>query len=139
MSRRGQWTRRLTRHDTTRHDTKSWLRQYLGFSPKTAELNIKQHIIELDLDIIQTQLLNKLVFDPAGPIFELDLDIIKTQLLTKFDVIETQLLTKFDIIGTNLLTKFHEDRKINVATRVHIRKNAPPPGSHVFQPTGIIF
>ncbi|KAH3849897.1 hypothetical protein DPMN_092301 [Dreissena polymorpha] len=51
-----------------------------------------------------------------------------------------------DIIGTNLLTKFHEDRKINVASRVltriyysHIRKNAPPPGSHVFQPTGIIF
>ncbi|KAH3884433.1 hypothetical protein DPMN_008411 [Dreissena polymorpha] len=51
-----------------------------------------------------------------------------------------------DIIGSNLLTKFHEDRKINVASRVltrfyysHIRKNAPPPGSHVFQPTGIIF
>ncbi|KAH3881256.1 hypothetical protein DPMN_005180 [Dreissena polymorpha] len=36
------------------------------------------------------------------------------------------------IIGTNL----HEDRKIIVASRV---KTAPPPGSHVFQPTGIIF
>ncbi|KAH3799549.1 hypothetical protein DPMN_153159 [Dreissena polymorpha] len=36
-------------------------------------------------------------------------------------------------IGTNLLTKFHEDRKINVASRVLTRKNAPPPGSHVFQ------
>ncbi|KAH3859539.1 hypothetical protein DPMN_102356 [Dreissena polymorpha] len=35
--------------------------------------------------------------------------------------------------------KFHEDRKINVASRVLTRKNAPPPGSHVFQPTGIIF
>ncbi|KAH3825641.1 hypothetical protein DPMN_127522 [Dreissena polymorpha] len=44
-----------------------------------------------------------------------------------------------DIIGTNLLTKFHEDRKINVASRVLTRKNAPPPGSHVFQPTSIIF
>ncbi|KAH3834294.1 hypothetical protein DPMN_107614, partial [Dreissena polymorpha] len=44
-----------------------------------------------------------------------------------------------DIIGTNLLTKFHEDRKINVASRVLTRKNAPPPGSHAFQPTGIIF
>ncbi|KAH3692872.1 hypothetical protein DPMN_193208 [Dreissena polymorpha] len=51
-----------------------------------------------------------------------------------------------NIIGTNLLTKFHEDRKINVASRVligfyysHIRKNATPPGGHVFQPTGIIF
>ncbi|KAH3749358.1 hypothetical protein DPMN_183855 [Dreissena polymorpha] len=42
------------------------------------------------------------------------------------------------IIGTNLLTKFHEDRKINVASRVLTRKNTPPPGSHVFQPTCII-
>ncbi|KAH3717044.1 hypothetical protein DPMN_059824 [Dreissena polymorpha] len=42
-----------------------------------------------------------------------------------------------NIIGTNL-TKFHKDRKINVASRVLTRKNAPPPGSHVFQPTGII-
>ncbi|KAH3885203.1 hypothetical protein DPMN_009196 [Dreissena polymorpha] len=39
-------------------------------------------------------------------------------------------------LGDNLLTKFHEDRTINVASRV---KNALPPGSHVFQPTGIIF
>ncbi|KAH3704463.1 hypothetical protein DPMN_079519 [Dreissena polymorpha] len=44
-----------------------------------------------------------------------------------------------NILGTNLLTKFHEDRKINVASRVLTRINAPPPGSHVFQPTGIIF
>ncbi|KAH3838068.1 hypothetical protein DPMN_111474 [Dreissena polymorpha] len=51
------------------------------------------------------------------------------------------ILTKLglDIIGTNLLTKFHEDRKINVASGVLTRKNAPPPGSHVFQPTSIIF
>ncbi|KAH3754122.1 hypothetical protein DPMN_188783 [Dreissena polymorpha] len=41
-----------------------------------------------------------------------------------------------NIIGTNLLSKFHEDRKINVASRV---KNAPSPGSHVFKPTGTIF
>ncbi|KAH3830893.1 hypothetical protein DPMN_104149 [Dreissena polymorpha] len=43
----------------------------------------------------------------------------------------------------NRLAKFHEDRKINVAsrvlTKVLTRKNAPPPGGHVFQPTGIIF
>ncbi|KAH3855799.1 hypothetical protein DPMN_098368 [Dreissena polymorpha] len=44
-----------------------------------------------------------------------------------------------NILGTNLLTKFHEDRKINVASRVSSRKNASPPGSHVFQPTDIIF
>ncbi|KAH3782583.1 hypothetical protein DPMN_160500 [Dreissena polymorpha] len=52
-----------------------------------------------------------------------------------------------NIFGTNLLTKFHIDRK-KVASRVitrfyyshnDIRKNSPPPGSHVFQPTGIIF
>ncbi|KAH3819173.1 hypothetical protein DPMN_120906 [Dreissena polymorpha] len=41
-------------------------------------------------------------------------------------------------IGTILGAKFHEDRKINVASRVFSRKKAPPPGSHVFQPTGII-
>ncbi|KAH3815868.1 hypothetical protein DPMN_144402, partial [Dreissena polymorpha] len=44
-----------------------------------------------------------------------------------------------NIIGTNLLTEFHEDRKINVTSRVLTRKNVPPPGSHVFQPIGIIF
>ncbi|KAH3796730.1 hypothetical protein DPMN_150300 [Dreissena polymorpha] len=46
----------------------------------------------------------------------------------------------------NLLTKFHEDRTINVASRVltrfyysHIRKNAPPLGIHVFQANVTIF
>ncbi|KAH3833285.1 hypothetical protein DPMN_106591 [Dreissena polymorpha] len=37
-----------------------------------------------------------------------------------------------DISGTNLLSKVHEDRKINVASRVLT-------SGHVFQPTGIIF
>ncbi|KAH3872988.1 hypothetical protein DPMN_036212 [Dreissena polymorpha] len=41
-----------------------------------------------------------------------------------------------DIIGMNLLTKFHENRTINVASRV---KNAPPLGSHVFQAKVTIF
>ncbi|KAH3695578.1 hypothetical protein DPMN_083039, partial [Dreissena polymorpha] len=51
-----------------------------------------------------------------------------------------------DIIGMNLLTKFHDDGTVNVASRVltrfyysHIRKNAPPLGSHVFQANIIIF
>ncbi|KAH3727134.1 hypothetical protein DPMN_053059 [Dreissena polymorpha] len=35
----------------------------------------------------------------------------------------------------NLLTKFHEDWTINVAPR----EKCPPLGSHIFQPTGIIF
>jgi len=44
------------------------------------------------------------------------------------------------------VTKILEDRKINVTSRVltmfyysNIRKNAPPPGSHVFQPIVTIF
>ncbi|KAH3715252.1 hypothetical protein DPMN_057958 [Dreissena polymorpha] len=47
-----------------------------------------------------------------------------------------------DIIGTHCFNKFHEDRTINVASRVlksHIKKNAPPPGTNVFQPTGTNF
>ncbi|KAH3861778.1 hypothetical protein DPMN_024728 [Dreissena polymorpha] len=40
--------------------------------------------------------------------------------LTIFELIQ-------DIIGTNLLTKFHDDRKINVTSRVLTRKNATPP------------
>ncbi|KAH3729802.1 hypothetical protein DPMN_055780 [Dreissena polymorpha] len=39
--------------------------------------------------------------------------------------------TGSNIIRTNLLTKFHIDRKIN--------EKCPAPGSHIFQPTGIIF
>ncbi|KAH3742391.1 hypothetical protein DPMN_049133 [Dreissena polymorpha] len=64
------------------------------------------------------------VFQPTGIIFELIQDII----------------------GMNLLTKFYEDQTINVASRVltrfyysHIRKNAPPLGSHVFQANVTIF
>ena len=51
-----------------------------------------------------------------------------------------------DIMWTNLLTKFHDVRTINVTSRVlsrfyysYIRKNAPSPGVHVFQPTRTIF
>ncbi|KAH3729105.1 hypothetical protein DPMN_055068 [Dreissena polymorpha] len=35
-----------------------------------------------------------------------------------------------DIIGTNLLTKFHDDRKINMASRVLTRTNTTPLGGH---------
>ncbi|KAH3800774.1 hypothetical protein DPMN_154416 [Dreissena polymorpha] len=34
-----------------------------------------------------------------------------------------------DIIGTNLLTKFHDDRTINVISRVLTMRNATPPGA----------
>ncbi|KAH3879538.1 hypothetical protein DPMN_003441 [Dreissena polymorpha] len=109
------------------------------------------------------------VFQPTSIIFDLIQDIIKMKLLTKFHEYRTinvasreknapplgihvfqANITIFelikDIIKTNLLTKFHEDWTINVASKVltrlyysHIRKNAPPPGGHFFQPTGIIF
>ncbi|KAH3883091.1 hypothetical protein DPMN_007041 [Dreissena polymorpha] len=98
-----------------------------------------------------SRVLTSHVFPPTGTIFELIQDIIGTNHLTKFHDrainVTTRVLTSHikkntpppDIIRTNLLTKFHEDRKINVASRVLTRKNAPPPGSHVFQPTSIIF
>ncbi|KAH3863565.1 hypothetical protein DPMN_026554 [Dreissena polymorpha] len=77
------------------------------------------------------------VFPQTGTIFELIQDIIGTNHLTK--VLTSKNAPPPDIIRTNLLTKFHEDRKINVASRVLTRKNAPSPGSPVFQPTSIIF
>ncbi|KAH3877219.1 hypothetical protein DPMN_001081 [Dreissena polymorpha] len=101
------------------------------------------------------------VFQANIIIFELFQDIIETNLLTKFHedwtinvasrekcptpgghVFQpTGIICELvqDIIGKNLLTKFHEDQTINVTSRVltrfyysHIRKNAPPLGSHVF-------
>ncbi|KAH3866222.1 hypothetical protein DPMN_029281 [Dreissena polymorpha] len=44
-----------------------------------------------------------------------------------------------NIIRTNLLTRFHEDRTINVVSRVITGENAPLFCCHVFQPTGTIF
>ncbi|KAH3715507.1 hypothetical protein DPMN_058218 [Dreissena polymorpha] len=38
-----------------------------------------------------------------------------------------------DIIGKNPLTKLNEVQTINVASRVHIKTNTPPPGGHIFQ------
>ncbi|KAH3736747.1 hypothetical protein DPMN_043320 [Dreissena polymorpha] len=108
-------------------------------------------IFELIQDIIQTNLLNK---------FNEDWTLnVASRVLTNFTIaiyshirknapplcsnVFQAKVTLFkliqDIIGTNLMTKFHEDRKINVASRVLTRKNSPPPGGHVFQPTGIIF
>ncbi|KAH3720058.1 hypothetical protein DPMN_062951 [Dreissena polymorpha] len=82
----------------------------------------------------------------TGTIFELIQDIIGTNLLTKFHEDRTinmasRLLTRKNapppwcpyIIGTSLLTKFHDDRTTN--SRVLTRKNTPPQGGHVFQPT----
>ncbi|KAH3892820.1 hypothetical protein DPMN_016950 [Dreissena polymorpha] len=77
------------------------------------------------------------VFQSTGIIFELVQDIIGMNLLTKKNalplgshVFQAKVTIFEDISKTNLLTKFHEDRKINVASRVLTRKNAPPPGGH---------
>ncbi|KAH3889836.1 hypothetical protein DPMN_013901 [Dreissena polymorpha] len=65
-----------------------------------------------------------------------------------FPLITTIFKLIRDIHIANVLTKFHDDMaknvtsrvsEINVASRALTRKNAPPPGCHVFQPTGIIF
>ncbi|KAH3867877.1 hypothetical protein DPMN_031014 [Dreissena polymorpha] len=79
------------------------------------------------------------VFQPAGNIFKIILDIIRTNLGPIFQPTGTIFELIHDLIGKNLLTKLHDDRTINVASRVLTRKNAPPPGAHIFQLTGNIF
>ncbi|KAH3830996.1 hypothetical protein DPMN_104255 [Dreissena polymorpha] len=72
------------------------------------------------------------VFSPIWTIFELVRDINKTNLLTNFH-------DDWAKIETNVLTKFHENWAKNVTSRVftcfhyiHIEKNVPPTGGHVF-------
>ncbi|KAH3707969.1 hypothetical protein DPMN_067407 [Dreissena polymorpha] len=55
------------------------------------------------------------VFQQTGTAFELNQHIIKTNMLTNFELDR-------DFIGTKLLTRFHEDRTINVASRVFTNK-----------------
>ncbi|KAH3814238.1 hypothetical protein DPMN_142732 [Dreissena polymorpha] len=87
------------------------------------------------------------VFQPTGTIFKLIQDIIETNLLTQvftrknapphlwpcFKTTGTIFEPFQEINGTYFLTKFHYDRKINVASKVLTRKNAPLPGDHIFQ------
>ncbi|KAH3749139.1 hypothetical protein DPMN_183630 [Dreissena polymorpha] len=92
------------------------------------------------------------VFKATKTISELIQDNIGTNLLTNFhddrkiNVTSRVFTRKIAphlwwpyIIRMNLLTKFHKDRTINNVPRAPRAKNAPPPGGHVFQPTGIIF
>ncbi|KAH3797105.1 hypothetical protein DPMN_150680 [Dreissena polymorpha] len=85
------------------------------------------------------------VFPPTGTIFNLIQDIIGKNRLTKLHDDRTINVASRVLIRKNAPphgVHLHEDRKKNVAyrvlTRFYIRKNAPPPGGHVFQPTGII-
>ncbi|KAH3820268.1 hypothetical protein DPMN_122014 [Dreissena polymorpha] len=91
---------------------------------------------------------------PIWTIFELVRDINKTNVLTNFHDDWAKIVTSIDhvfqltgtifklnshIKETNVLTKFHENWTKNVTFSVstcfhyiHIEKNAPPTGSHVF-------
>ncbi|KAH3858952.1 hypothetical protein DPMN_101597 [Dreissena polymorpha] len=81
------------------------------------------------------------VFQPISIIFELVQDIIGMNLLTIFHEYRKQKwpLNRGFQANTNLLTKFNEALTINVASKVFTRKNAPPPGGHVFIATIPIF
>ncbi|KAH3696142.1 hypothetical protein DPMN_083605 [Dreissena polymorpha] len=81
--------------------------------------------------------------DPSGPFANSSAISIKTNLFTKFHDDWAKIVTSRE---TNVLTKFHENWAKNVTSRVftcfhyiHIEKNAPPTGGHVFSPIWTIF
>ncbi|KAH3782634.1 hypothetical protein DPMN_160553 [Dreissena polymorpha] len=106
------------------------------------------------------------VFQPTRTIFELVQDIIGTYVLTNFyehfiinvasRTDDGQKLTKSTLCSencpppssheTNVLTKFHENwaKKVNSTVftcfnYIHIKKNDPPTGGHVFSPIPTIY
>ncbi|KAH3820004.1 hypothetical protein DPMN_121748 [Dreissena polymorpha] len=95
------------------------------------------------------------VISPIQTIVELVQDINKTNVLTNFHDDWAKIVTSrtiFELVRnnneTNVLINFHDDWTIIVTSRVftrenchyiHIEKNAPPTGGHVFLPIWIIF
>ncbi|KAH3819442.1 hypothetical protein DPMN_121177 [Dreissena polymorpha] len=98
------------------------------------------------------------VIQLTGTIFELNSLIKETNVLSKFHENwaknVTSTVEKYPahwrpyINKTNVLTNFHDDWAKIVTSRVftrehchyiHIEKNAPPTGGHVFSPNSIIF
>ncbi|KAH3749356.1 hypothetical protein DPMN_183853 [Dreissena polymorpha] len=95
------------------------------------------------------------VIQLTGTIFELNSRIKETNVLSKFheNWAKNVTFTKNapptgDINKTNVLTNFHDDWTKILTSRVftrenchyiHIEKNAPPTGSHVFSPISAIF
>ncbi|KAH3788465.1 hypothetical protein DPMN_166609 [Dreissena polymorpha] len=73
---------------------------------------------------------------PGGHVFFTDPNHYRTQLAVSFAYANEPVTGQKN--APPLGSHFHEDRKINVASRVLTRKNAAPLGSHVFQPTDII-
>ncbi|KAH3822817.1 hypothetical protein DPMN_124608 [Dreissena polymorpha] len=105
-------------------------------------------IFELVQDIIGTNLLTKFNDDRTINMAHTVLTMLYYSFIKKnvtplwrpcFSPTETIFELIQDIIGANRLTKFHDDRTINVASRVLIRKNAPLPGGNVFKETETIF
>ncbi|KAH3846312.1 hypothetical protein DPMN_088612 [Dreissena polymorpha] len=89
----------------------------------------------------------------TGTIFELNSLIKETNLLSKFHenwakIEKCPAHWRPYINKTNVLTNFHDDWAKIVTSRVftrenchyiHIEKNAPPTGGHVFSPISTIF
>ncbi|KAH3887234.1 hypothetical protein DPMN_011250 [Dreissena polymorpha] len=83
---------------------------------------------------------------PWWPCFSTNRHVIGINLLTKIHEDRTvnvaSRVKNFpplgNIIGTNLLSKFHEDRKTNVASRPYMEK-CHAPNCHVFKATKTIF
>ncbi|KAH3734449.1 hypothetical protein DPMN_040889 [Dreissena polymorpha] len=90
------------------------------------------------------------VIQLTGTIFELNSRIKETNVLSRFheNWAKNVTSTVFTYINkTNVLTNFHDDWPKIVTSRVftrenchyiHIEKNAPPTGGHVFSPISII-
>ncbi|KAH3727226.1 hypothetical protein DPMN_053156 [Dreissena polymorpha] len=88
-------------------------------------------------DIIRTNVLTKINYQPPGGHFHRDWTInvtfsvknVSPPVFLVFQTSNTIFKLVQDIIGTNLLTKFHEDRTINMTsrmiTRVLTRKHTP--------------
>ncbi|KAH3866246.1 hypothetical protein DPMN_029305 [Dreissena polymorpha] len=120
-------------------------------------------IFEILQDIIGKNLLTKVLtrfYYKTGTILKLVKDIIRTIVLIKFHEdwtikVTLKVLTSFynshikkntsppDIIGTNLLTKVFKRKNAPptdiIGTNLLTKKNTPPPGGHVLQPTQTIF
>ncbi|KAH3885596.1 hypothetical protein DPMN_009591 [Dreissena polymorpha] len=106
--------------------------------------NVLNNFHDDSAKIVTSRVFTKKTAPPTGGHLHEDWALNVTSTVIKLDR---------DIIGTNLLTKFHEDRTINVASRVYTNnfgrtddgqrpqsgKPPCPPGNHVFQRTGTIF
>ncbi|KAH3872937.1 hypothetical protein DPMN_036160, partial [Dreissena polymorpha] len=79
------------------------------------------------------------VFQRTITIFELTRAIVRTNVLIKFHNDWIINVTSRVKNATPPCGHFHEHWTTNVTSRVLTRKTAPPPGGHVFNPTGTIF